>query len=259
LDVRQGAIERLCRSEKMAMTAGFVVFGVALLTVFSRDCLSVIAGFSAVGLLVVMFGSLALWWADAERLRWQAIIGTLLGIAFVYAYINWKAYCRDYRQTMFDVGTGYAREYPDSNPLWQFVNEKIPADATVAYTDMYFSYPLQCIALQRRLVYCPTRPGVKSIADIGWLGSNLSGEQLVPAAIRATVASPDRAVWLANLRETGAKYLIVGKGGLVGIPPEAAFASGDVDRFSLIFEGPAGWIYQFSDGPEGHKSRIIRR
>jgi hypothetical protein len=87
---------------------------------------------------------------------------------------------------------------------------------------------------------------VRTVADLPWLGDDLSGEAIVPAAARATVANADEAVWLKNLRQTSAEYLVVGRGGVLGSPPEAAFADSDLKHFHKLFEGAAGSIYTIS-------------
>jgi hypothetical protein len=238
------AIERGIKKRAAAITAGILLLSLSVCMVFTPGFLMVALEFAAVALLIALFGLLAIWWADGERLRLQAVVSTGVGMLAVYGYIHWFASCRDYQQTMFDDETGYAMKYPELNPLWRFVNENIPGNATVAYTNLYLIYPLQADAMGRRLTYAPTKAGVASIADLGWLGSHLSGEKLVLATNRATVADADRAVWLSNLTRTGAGFLIVGKGGLLGVPPEAQFAKSDPKHFQLIFDGVGGWVYQ---------------
>ena len=39
-------------------------------------------------------------------------------------------------------------------------------DATIAYANTYFVYPLQGNELTRRAVYAPVRPGVERVADL---------------------------------------------------------------------------------------------
>ena len=62
----------------------------------------------------------------------------------------------------------------------------------------------------------------------------------------ATVAEADENVWLKNLRQSGAGYLVVGKGGVLGLPPEAGFVAGDAKHFRKLFEGAAGTVYAIS-------------
>ena len=107
--------------------------------------------------------------------------------------------------------TLWAAQYPLEQPLWATVNRLAPADATVAVADLYLVYPLQGPTLRRRLVYAPTRRGVRTPADLPWLGDRLSGERLVAAADAATMADPDPLTWRANLERLGAGFLVVGR------------------------------------------------
>jgi hypothetical protein len=238
------AIQHICTTERAAISAAAVVFGTSLGTVFAWQAFSTILVFSAVALLLAMIGLVAINYAKANRFRWLVIIAIFVGLCCQYTYVHWTAYCRDYRESLFDTGSGYDVEYPQLNRLWRFANKNLPADATIAYTNMYLIYPLENDSMKRKLVYVPTRPDVKTIADLGWIGNDLSGEQLVPAAVRTTIASPNCAVWLQNLKSVGAKYLIIGKGGSIKVPPEAEFAVSDPSHFHSVYNGPAGSIYQ---------------
>jgi hypothetical protein len=241
------AIQRLCRGEFVATLTGMVIFGCSLSTFFAAQFWWVSARFAGVGFVVALFGLGWVWWAKDRGLRWSVVGFTGVTVLGFYSYVYWAAYCRNYRQTMFDPDGGYTRY--SEREIWAKVNELVPADATLAYTNMYLIYPLQGPALQRRLVYVPTRAGVKSIADLGWLGSNISGEQLVPASNRAVVQSADEKVWLENLRSSGAKYLVIGKGGVVGTPPEAQFVGNDPGHFTLLFDGKNGMLYSLKSIP----------
>jgi hypothetical protein len=192
-----------------------------------------------------MIGFAALWFTRRwpARRRWAVVGGVPLVVGVGYTFVFWAASVRTYTSSMLLPGSGWDLSYPAARPMWKLVAEHVPPDATVAYANLYMVYPLQGFTLDRRVVYAPTRPGVRSMADLPWLGDRLPGEQLVPAAIRATVANPDRAVWLNNLRQLGAEYLIVGKEGLVADPPEALFAGGDPKAFHKIFENEGGVVY----------------
>jgi hypothetical protein len=160
-----------------------------------------------------------------------------------FAYVFWPAYLRNYQEGLFSDESAWNAVYPPEQALWRFVDRQIPPDATVAYTNLYLIYPMQGFALGRRLVYAPTRPGVHTVADLPWLGDHLPGEAIVPAAARATVADADQAMWLKNLRQSSAAYLVVGKGGVLGSPPEAGFAARDFRHFLKLFDGAAGTVY----------------
>jgi hypothetical protein len=201
--------------------------------------------FGVVGFVLAIVVVPALWLSRNWNLRRR--IGILGGVATLllvgYSFVNWTASIEAYRAATFIAGSGWDLSYPQIRPLWQFIADHVPADARLAYANMYLVYPLQGISLDRRVVYVPTRPGVQSIADLPWLGDHLPGERLVPATVNATVASADRSTWLDNLHATGAQYLVIGKLGSITSPPEETFASEDSHSFRKLFENDAGIVY----------------
>ena len=161
-------------------------------------------------------------------------------IAAAVAYVRWTSYCRRMADGWTaDVGY-WSANYPQDASLWQFVNRRLPPTATVAYTDDYLVYPLVGPTLRRRLVYVPTRRGVRTVADLPWLGDHLSGERLVTAAAAATVAEADSVAWRAGLTAAGAEYLVIGNQ-IAG--PEAAWATADPARFDPLYAGPGGRVF----------------
>ncbi len=224
----------------------------SVLTAFVSNLSGLIDGFIGQALAITAMVVVAAWltrnWPRRARLALQMIV---ILCAAGFAYVYWPAYVQQYHQSVFSDGAGWDIVYPPEKVLWKFVDEQIPQDATVAYTNLYLIYPMQGFSLSRRLVYAPTRPGVRAIADLPWLGDGLSGEELVSAADRATVAEADRLVWLENLRRISAGYLIVGKEGVLGWPPEAGFAAQDLGRFHKLFENERGAVYRIDWGLAG--------
>jgi hypothetical protein len=196
-----------------------------------------------VAAIVVFIAWLIRKWPPRARF---AVRMLLILCASGFTYVYWPAYLQNYERGLYGDASAWDTVYPPEQGLWRFVDQHIPPDATVAYTNLYLIYPMQGFSLSRRLVYAPIRPGVNAIADFRWLGDRLSGEAIVPAAARATVANADEAVWLKNLRQTSAEYLVVGRGGVLGSPPEAAFADSDPKHFHKLFEGAAGSVYAIS-------------
>ncbi len=233
------AIDRFLRGDIAAMAVSTTILALSLGTVFKPAFWQITVGFCLSAIAVTGVAMLTAWWAGRRRQRWLLAASAAAVLGFIFIYINWAAYDIDHANEKF-----YDIEYPQLNPLWQFVNEQLPADATLAYTNLYLIYPLQGPSLHRRLVYLPVRAGVNSIADLGWLGDHLSGERLITAANRVTVASPDRAAWLAKIARSGARYLVIGNGGTTVNPPEARFAGMDPQRFKLLYAGDGGWVYR---------------
>jgi hypothetical protein len=240
------AIDRIFGDERFAIAVAAMLVGVSLLTLFKSRIST--ADFAATALMFTAIGIAGYLWANGRRVRW-VMLGAAGTFAFaIFTFINWAAYCRNYLSTKYDADSVYAQPwiYPDLTPLWGWVNTHLPADARVAYTNLYYVYPLQGNSLRRRLVYVPTRPGVSTMADLPWLGDRLPGERIVPAAGAATVGRPDLAVWLVNLRKSGCDYLIIGRfghGGVAVNPPEAGFAAAHPGHFSRIFSCDAGDVY----------------
>lgn len=220
-----------------------VVLGVAWWTAFGDKERTL--EFGTAGILLAAVGLVAAWLAFRlpRRLRWAVVGGGAIAVGAGAAFVYWAGSVRTYEQSVFIAGSGWDLRYEQNRPLWKFIAEHMPRGSTLAYTNLYMVYPLQGMALDRRVVYAATREGVQSPADLAWLGERLAGEQLVPAVVRATLASPDRATWLQNLRRSSAEYLVIGKAGGVSDPPEIAFAEAEAKRFRKLFENEAGMVY----------------
>ena len=226
--------------------------GAIALTVAAVATVSVSRGWAVFAWLVPVAAGVAVvvaWadWATSVR-RWlrRSFVAVPVIIVATLAYVRWTAFCRERADQWTSPASAWAVNYQSDQPLWQFVNRSVPADAVVAYADLYLVYPLQGPTLRRRLVYVPTRHGVRTPADLPWLGDHLPGERLVEAASAATVADPDHAAWLGGLRRLNVTHLAVGR--LIA-GPEAGWADADPNRFPLLYTGPAGRVYAVHLGP----------
>ena len=235
------AIERCCRRWNFAAVAvATLVFLISLVTVFSERRLT--GQFAMTGLLVSVIGVLGYYLTR----RAMAVIGAGILVVVYFAFIYWRAYCVDYLTTQHVARSAYDRVYHEPNQLWRWVSENVPADATVAYSNLYLVYPLQGPALRRHMVYAATRPGIAGLSDLPWLGDHLPGEAIVPAACDATVCFADRSTWIENLRRLRCSYLVIGHGGATEIPPEAHFAASLPGIFDKTFDSSAGTIYRIN-------------
>jgi hypothetical protein len=207
------------------------------------------AAVAAVGLVIVwLVRRWPMWRWNWSRLALRAGLPALLA-ASGYAYVYWSGYLVEYQRVLVSTEVAWGILYPRDQPTWRFVNQNIPSDAVVAYTNMHLVYPLYGYGLGRRLVYVPTRDGVMGVGDLPYLGKG-SGEELRRRADLATVADADEALWLQRLAAAGAQYLLVGKGDIVGTPPEAAFAASDPRHFQLLFDGPGAAVYRVTSAPQ---------
>jgi hypothetical protein len=237
------ACEALIRPMRVRQGVTLVVLAVAWWMAFGDPNHTL--EFGAAGVVVALVGFVTFWLTRnwRPRLRLAVVGGGALILSVCFTFVYWAASKRAYVAAIFLPGSAWDLSYPESRPLWQFIAEHIPTDATIAYTNQYMVYPLQGFALDRKVVYAPTRPDVQSPADLPWLGDNLPGEELVPAAVRATVANPDRATWLNNLQRLSADYLVVGKRGFIVDAPEAMFAESDPKRFHKLYENDGGIVF----------------
>ncbi len=157
-------------------------------------------------------------------------------------YVAWTPFCVHYPDQWTSPASIWAIQYPAEAAVWRAVNQQVPADATVAYADLFLTYPLQGPTLRRRIGYAATRRSVVTPADLPWLGDRLSGERLVTAADAATVADPDPVAWRANLKRLGAGFLVVGQA-VPGPAVEVAWADADPRHFRPLYAGPGGRVY----------------
>jgi hypothetical protein len=229
----------------ISLPLSLVLLATSIATQFVSNAAGEVLTFIEVSLIIaavgVLFDHLTRKIPLSRRLLW---FGVPAAIAFsLLIYINWTAYVIGYQQSLFvDLGA-WSLKYPAEVRLWRFVNDQIPPDATLAYTNTYMVYPLQGPTLRRRVIYAPTQPGVQSLADLRYLGDHISGERLPAIASAATVANADRATWLNNLKSAGADYLLIAKSDRVSQPPEVRFVAQMPRRFVRIYDGEAGDVY----------------
>ena len=194
---------------------------------------------AAVGAVLVGVGLLWVSVRDARLRGGAALLVGLLAAGAVYIY--WPAAVENYR---LNAAAAWPVQYGGLAEAWNFVRDQTPPGGTVAYTQSHFTYPLAGFYLDRRVVYAPVRPGVRTVADLGWLGDGLSGQTIDAAASRAADAGADRAVWLQNLRASGAAVLFVAKPDSGDSPPELAWAEADSARFRKLFENPNAAVFE---------------
>jgi hypothetical protein len=199
------------------------------------------AGIATVVTALVIGGVRLGAWLGPQR-RLALLYLPLLAISAGFVYVEWMPYVTGCRAALYAHGSAYGGEYPAEFPVWKFVDEKVPPDAVVAYSGMYLIYPMMNPALQRRLVYVPTRDGITTMASLPYLGDRLSGERVVKAATAATIASPDAEGWLRRMKSSGAAWLVVGAtGGITA--PELAIARAHPEQFDESFSCSGGTVF----------------
>lgn len=159
------------------------------------------------------------------------------GIVFIY----WAKYLLDLRDVHYSDFWSDPRGYGEIGKAWQFVRVELPAREKLAYTNTYFVYPLQGFELDRPVAYAPVRPGVRRVADLGHFIAETTGENVPTQIVPLTFRDADRDTWLANLRGSGAKFLLIGKQNIAHpgepfTPPELTWAQQDPATFRTVFD-----------------------
>ena len=179
---------------------------------------------------------LAVWvvWRRLNIPRLRAAVALSAGLlAAGWVYVQWAAVLSTYRQ---NTALAWGLNYGGLGEAWNAVRDRTPADATVAYGGTHFTYPLMGFDLDRRVVYAPSRPGLTSVADLGWLGGGLAGLEIDKAASAAAAQGAGERVWRENLKRSGAGVLFLAK----PAGPEAGWAEG---AFEKVFENGKASIY----------------
>jgi len=165
----------------------------------------------------------------------------LFGIAAV-TYVYWQPYANQYRD---DATRYWQLSYAPFADAWEFARGEIPAGATISYSNTHFVHPLFGADFDRRVVYAPVRPDVRTIADLGRIDSALPGERIVEHVEKLISRDADRETWFANLRATGAQYLFIVKPGAGSEVPEIEFVR-QSRAFQQVFDNPTATIYAVS-------------
>jgi hypothetical protein len=164
----------------------------------------------------------------------------LLGAQFVC----WDSYLQVYQATRLPI---WDRYYSDMAGAWHAVDRLRP-EATVAYANTYFVYPLYDFRLQRRVVYAPVRRGLHDFSELPRLGDAVPGDQIVQTMTKVMDADADSKTWYPNLAAAGADYLMIVKdasaAGLDAHPPELQWARADPVHFERVFEDANTVLYR---------------
>jgi hypothetical protein len=176
----------------------------------------------------------------AMEFRSIALAALLALVAAAGAYVYWLPYSNQYR----DEATRYWElSYGPLAAAWRFVRDEVSADATVAYANTHFVHPLLGAKLDRRVVYAPTRRGVRSMHDLGRLDGRVAGERIVERVRELTVRDADRETWVQNLRSSGARYVFIAKPQAAGEVPELRSAQ-ENETFRKVFENSAAVVFE---------------
>jgi hypothetical protein len=187
-----------------------------------------------------------------QRVRSRALATgaiAVLGIVGCLTYVYYDAYLHapgGYVDTRPPAWRNQAYGYGALADVWTFIEQNVPADATVAYANTFYTYPLYGFDLSRRVVYVPTRANLRHLHDLPRSNRRLAGEEIVRFVSTELASQPDRDAWLANFARFAPDYLIIVKpgAGASELVPEIDFARQDPRRFQPVFVNDAGVVYR---------------
>jgi len=236
-----------------------IVAALALFGGFVQPVLLTMAPCAAVAAIILVLVRIAIVLAPpapgtAARGGWWgvALIVTLVIAGMVY--VQWPLYVA---RRVGDQDALYAqpRLYPTIAGAWAFVRDHTEPDATIAYTNFYYTYPLFGPDLRHRVVYAPTRPGIHHLYDLPHLDRPLSGDDIYSAMVQILQSDPDERTWRANLQASGAKYLVISMRKVddedqPATPPEAAFVARGGASFAKLYDDSATRVYRVESDSE---------
>lgn len=183
------------------------------------------------------------------HLRRAALPWATLVIAMALAgtiFVFWKRYLAE----CAGEATHFARQAEYGKPLadlWEFVDSSIPTDATVAYTGTSLVHPLFGGQYSRRLMYVPVRPNLRHYHELPSSMQPLTDQQLRTHFTTLLQQGADRERWLAAVRSSGARFIVIGLQDDLPTPPEREWV-GNNPAFTPRFESSAGLVYEISPG-----------
>jgi hypothetical protein len=222
------------------LAAGLLVLSLATST--SPDLWRRVAGMALPPLVIAVLAAGA-WAVQTHYLRLRAqslaLVGALAALGCVmFVYVEWSAYTEAYG---LGVPARSAEAYPAEAPLWTFVREHVPDDATLAVANTYWVYPFYDAGLRRRVVYAPVRPDVSDYRGLPRLGDEpIPADLLAERTTRVMNAGADRAAWLEHLGRSGAQFLVIARSPHESNPPEDRFVAEEPGRFEKLFDHPLG-------------------
>ena len=182
------------------------------------------------------------------RARATAVVAVVLvAVIGCVVYVHFDGFLRapsGYVETRIKAweNTGYRA----LAQAWAYIDANAAPDATVAYANTYYTYPLYGFGLSRRVVYAPTRAGVRHLHDLPAAERKLSGDEVVAYVAAQLTLEPDQTAWTNHLARLRPDYLLVVKPGAGAgtAVPEIDLASQEPQRFQAVFEDDSAVVYR---------------
>jgi hypothetical protein len=172
-------------------------------------------------------------------IAYEALAGLLLLSQQIYVY--WPSYVKGYGETKPQF---WKTQYIGFAEAWKYVNENVPATATLAYANTYLLYPLYGTPPTRRLLYVPVRRDVTDFLHLPVFPHPVPGEEVDKTASELLCEKPDHDIWLRRLLDSRADYLFIARGQAVTDPPELGFTTDDPQHFTQVYSDDGAVIYQ---------------
>jgi hypothetical protein len=203
--------------------------------------------FSGYGAIAAILGT-ALWTClrQLHRSRPRAwIIPTAIAVIALIAavYVYWPAYIEELRRGAENARATTAGRKPLSE-LWQWVDDNVPPDATIAYTNLFMVHPLYGSDYCRTVFYAPTRSGIHAYHDLPPSRTKLTDQQIRAWCAEQLTKNADRETWMKNLDARKPQYVVIGKQDVLESPPERKWADKNARAFEKVFENSAGTLYR---------------
>jgi hypothetical protein len=237
------AIVHWLSKQWLRIGAGLLLACVSTATSFNVKLEIRIAEFAGASLLIAAIGVGLLLLIHQRRslLQPAILLACLVGAGGIY--VHWHAYVKLYQEGC--VGA-WASRYDVEAPIWGFVRDEsqVPPDATIAFANTQYTYPLYGFKFQRNVGYAPTRRGLHSFLEFPRMGNTVPGDLIVQTMTHVMVEDPDRQTWLENLRTMQARYVVVFRHGMVENPVELRFAAEDPVKFVARYQDPDAVVFQ---------------
>jgi hypothetical protein len=220
-----------------AIVLGAAAALLAIATGFSTVDAGQVVNFAMWGVSVAMAG-LLLRWFEKDFLRFRRPILTWAGIAILMCVIGlrWNYYLDEYRDSRMGI---WETEYPAQAAMWSFVDNHVPPDVTVAYSNQFMIYPLYGFRERRKVTYAPVRQDA-SISSLSF-PAKVSDIELNQIGMDAANLGGDPLAWKQNMRAIGAEYLVVGRWQFA---PEFRWAEADPSHFVKVFQNADSVVYR---------------
>ena len=237
LFIAQLPIPKWCRLIAALFAAAIAMWGAFNDKDLVRTFIQAAAIVCAIGMFVMLVIG-PLMHRRSVRIAVWCIAGLTVACAI---YIYWNAIVVAARQT--DIA-GMRVPYPDKVGMWGYIRDHVPADASIAYTNLVFTRPLMGFDYTRPVFYIPTRDGVRDYSDLPNSRDRVTDEQIRGFVADLLTQNPDETMWRENLLHSNANYLLIGRQSVLADPPEKAFADHDPAHFALEFVDDFGQLYR---------------